>query len=150
MDDTSLYDDREDLRVYDEFEESGFMERHAYSDFVRACMDFAEHEVVPHGRFLEPLGDIALGRDFLVGKATKDDLAEHRARTWKHFLGLPEADRNIHQVTDFFVEYEFLTDSPSPEQQDPYDFLFFHWLMQVDCALPQAFMDYLRKVDAVA
>lgn len=47
MDDTSLYDDREDLRIYDEFEESGFLERHAYSDFVRACMDFAEREVVP-------------------------------------------------------------------------------------------------------
>lgn len=50
-------------------------------------------------------------------------------------------------VTIFFTDYEFLTDSPSPEQQDPFDFLFFHWLMQVDSSLPRAFMDSLRKLD---
>lgn len=101
MDDISLYDDREDLRVYDEFEESGFLERHAYSDLC-ACMDFAEREVVLRGRYVEPLANIALGRDFMDGKVTKEDLADHRDRTWRNAIKLSEPDNSIDNGDDLF------------------------------------------------
>lgn len=140
---------REDLYVYEEIINNGYLNKLNYNDFLNLCIKFTINMVLLPNNLDCYIKDLEYAVNFLNKVISEDELLRYQDLAWHNYRKLKkenmDLEEKIQRLTIIFLYPKFLYGIEDDDMTDSNEFLFLHLIYQIQPNLCIQFLNFLRE-----